>query len=158
MDQTIADAKVRAALIGLESRTQALFIYGVTALGVGLAMFFTGVPGDVEQYLGAVARGYFGGPLSVAGIALIAGSFVANEHRWAWWSALVGFSVFTIWAVAMATAYAIIAIERGVEFAWPWDVIDPEMGRLYITVFYQGVACLTLMHIVTLLRLGRPPR
>lgn len=157
MDQTTADRKVRNALIGLSSRTQALFIYGATALGVSLAMLSSGVPGDLEVAMGPTVRLWLGLPLLVAGLLIISGSFVANERRWAWWSAVVGFVLFTIWATTMAVAYAGIGLERGVDWALPWTQIDPESGRMYIPVFYQGVSMLTGMHVVTFIRLGRPP-
>lgn len=158
MDQTTANRKMRTALIGLESRTQAMFIYGVTAIGIGLAMFFTGVPSDLEAEYGPWVRAYLGFPLSVGGVLLVAGSFLANERRWAWWSGLIGFCIFTLWALTMAIVYVQIAARHGVQIQWPWDGVDPDSGRLYITVFYQGVMTLTGMHVVTLIKMGRPPR
>jgi len=158
MHKAEADRKVRNALIALESRTMALFIYGAIAVGVGLAMLLTGVPGDIEAEFGPRSRVILGVPLTYAGTLLIAGSFLANERRWAWWSALTGFILFCGWALAMAVAYAWIATTHGVDMTWPWREIAPDAGRLYITIFYQGIAVLTGMHAVTLLRLGRPPR
>lgn len=158
MDVDTADRKVRNAIIVLESRSMALFIYGAMAICVGLAMLFTGVPSDIERQFGSEARVVLGVPLAYAGALLIGGSFLANERRWAWWSALIGFTLFCSWAIAMAVAYAFIAVWHDVDMTWPWRDIPEDAGRLYITIFYQGVAVLTGMHAITLLRLGRPPR
>lgn len=158
MDQTTADHKVENAITGLQSRAMAFFIYGVTAFGVGLAMFFTGAPSDLEAAVGPEVRAWLGAPLLLAGIAIMAGSFVANEHRWAWWSALLGMCEFSLWAMVMAITYAWITIEHHVDYALPSEPIDTDSGRLYITVFYQGVMLIAGVQIWTLMRLGRPPK
>jgi hypothetical protein len=158
MDQTTADRKVDHALVGLSSRTQALFLYGATAIGVSLAMLFTGIPPEVESHFGPWARIYFGLPLLVAGILLCTGSFHANEYRWAWRVSFIGMLTFGLWSATMAVTYAAIAAARDVQFAWPWEIIEADSGRLYITILYQGLFLLSLMHTIVFMRLGLPDK
>lgn len=153
-----ADRKVDHALVGLSSRTQALFLYGATAIGVALAMLFTGIPSEVEAHYGGIARIYFGLPLLASGVLLCTGSFHATEYRWAWRVSFIGILVFGLWAAVMAVTYAAIASARGVEFAWPWEPIMADSGRLYITILYQGLTLLSLMHAIVFLRLGLPDK
>lgn len=158
MDQTSVDRKVSNALIGLQSRTMALFIYGAMALGTGLTMAVTGAPWGVENHFGTEIRLWLGLPLAVGGIFVIVGSFLANERRWAWWCALIGMAVFMLWALAMTISYTIAGLEQGFAAALPMSEIAQDRARAYVPVFYQGVMLLAGMHVVTFLRLGRPPR
>jgi hypothetical protein len=158
MDQQEVERKLNSALIGLESRTQALFIYGAMAFGTGLVMSLTGAPGTVEQHFGPMIRLALGGPLFIGGLLTITGSFLSNERRWSWWAAMIGMIIFTLWALAMTVAYTVAGLDAGFTMASPMQEIPLTKARAYVPVFYQGVMLLTGMHVVTFWRLGRPPR
>jgi hypothetical protein len=151
------ERKLRMAMIGLESRTQALFIYGALAFGTGLVMALTGAPYPVEHHFGTGIRIILGAPLFVGGILVMFGSFLANERRSAWWAAMVGMTTFTLWALAMTVSYTIAGFDQGFELAGFHTEIPADRARLYVPVFYQGVMWLAALHVVTFWRLGRPP-
>lgn len=158
MERIVADRRMRNALIGLESRTQALFAYGALALFVGVLMAVSGAPTAVEAKFGTLIRLELGIPLAIGGALVTVSSSLAGERRWAWWSALLGMILLTLWCLAMTVAYTIGGLDQGFVVAGPMTEIPIDRARAYVPFLYQGLMVLALLHVITFLRMGRPPR
>lgn len=158
------DPKVMRALrnaeIGLASRTQALTLYGLLGLQVGLAMLFFGAQHPLEEAFTVWARVVFGGMATIGGLLVFAGAAIGDRTQRGWAACLAGALILGAWGTLMAVAYAIATSKTGIHFSWPWDP-DPlpaEMGRLFVPALYQTLAILVGLHVVTLVKMGRPRR
>lgn len=144
----------REMLVWLTSRTIALTLYGVMGAEVGAATLFTGGPpiGDAWPWL----RVLIGLLAFIGGCLTVAGAIMGDRREPGWWCALVGTILLAAWMVVIGTGYAVFTIENGVTFSWPWHPVPTSLGRLYIPLLYQSILFLIMLHVITLLRLGRP--
>lgn len=145
-------------LIWLNSRTIAMTLYSLLGIEVGGAMIVAGGPTLIEQHWGPWSRVILGGLAILGGVLTMLGAILGDRTRRGWWTAIWGTSLMVVWAGAVCAGYAILTVQDGVVFAYPWQMIAPSYGRLYIPLLYQSIVLLILLHVITLLRLGRPPR
>jgi hypothetical protein len=158
-DPEVVEA-LRKTEVGLASRQQALMLYGLLGLQVGVIMLFTGAQPVVEDVYGVWSRVWLGVPATVAGILVCSGALL-NDRTWAgWWTSFIGANLLGAWGTLMALSYAAAATKTGVHFSYPWDpeVAPAETARLFVPFVYQTIAILTGLHVVTLHKLGRPRR
>lgn len=148
----------REILIWLNSRTMALTLYGFLGMQVGLATIFTGTTPLLEQDFGSMIRLLIGGMAVVGGLLTFAGSLKGDRTYCGWWATLLGSSMLCLWAITGFLALVKTAVDVGVGFSWPWIAIDPGLVRLSGVLFYESILWLILLHVITLLRLGQPPR
>jgi hypothetical protein len=144
----------REILVWLTSRTIALTLYGVMGAEVGAATLFTGGPliGDAWPWVRIV----IGILATIGGLLTIIGGILGDRTERGWWCALIGTSLMASWVGVVGTGYALSVIHTGVFFSWPWNPVPPSLGRLYIPLLYQSIMFLILLHVATLVRLGRP--
>ena len=155
-DAELLDEQIKRVTIGLASRIQALVIYGLTGIGIGLLMIATGGPSAIEDISGPVARIIFGTPVLIAGILTLLGSVNHATTLRAWWSAMIGTSLFCAWATAVAVMLIVAAAHEGVTVGPPWNAIPYHNVRPYAVVLFEGYSALLLLHAITLARLGKP--
>lgn len=158
-DPEVVDALHRAE-IGLASRHEALMLYGLLGVQVGLAMMFTGAQPPIESSFGLYARVWFGLAALIGGGLVSYGALAGDRTRRGWRACLVGAIIMGSWCTAMAITYTFAIIGSGVHFSWPWDPmpLGPEVGRLFVPFLYQTLALLVGLHVVTLVRMGPPKR
>lgn len=155
-DQALIDEALRRARIGLSSRLQALAIYGFLGVQVGIAMALTGTTIAVEDHFGPWARFWLGITALAGGGLTVIGALIGDRTRCGWWATFIGANVLGVWCSVMAVVYTIAAVVPGVAFGLPGEEIDPLGGRLFIPILYVHLAILLGLHVVTLIRLGRP--
>lgn len=144
----------REILVWLTSRTIALTLYGAMGTEVGAATLATGGPpiGDAWPWIRIIV-----GLLAfVGGLLTILGAIYGDRHEPGWWMALIGTTLMAGWMLIVGTGYALSVIETGVIFSWPWNPVPTTFARLYIPLLYQSILFLITLHIITLVRLGRP--
>jgi hypothetical protein len=154
------DEAIRRNSVALSSRLSALAIYGVTGILVGIFMALGGAPHLVEVRFGPDIRYLLGALAGVGGVLLAFGAIMDGGalNRRGWWISIIGVITFGLWAIVMAGTYGIIAGQAGFHIARPGVIVPVDAPRPYVPFLYQGFALLALLHVVTLLRLGRPPR
>lgn len=155
-DPEVAQA-LRRAQIGLQSRSLALAIYSALGIEVGSAMIFGGTLAIIESAIGPWARIPFGLVALFGGIAMLLGVLKGDRTPFGWWSALVGAITLVIWGFTLSTIYGIVLIQEGGTLAWPPTIpIDPTVPRLFVPFLYQNLGILLALHVITLIRMGRP--
>lgn len=148
----------RELLVWLNSRTVALTLYGLMGIEVGAATVATGAGPLLEDLFGTWIRLVIGGVAFVGGLLTFAGSLKGDRTYCGWWATLLGSFMLATWALGGCVSYAAVTAQTGIDFLWPWEPVSPDVGRLATPLFYQSILLLILLHVVTLLRLGRPDR
>lgn len=143
-------------LVWLTSRTIAMTLYGAMGIEVGAATLAAGGPPIVDDW--PVTRLIIGLLALIGGLLTVAGSLIGDRREPGWWVALAGTTLMASWMVVVGTAYFLITVRDGIVFSLPWQPVPPSLGRLYIPLLYQSILFLIVLHIVTLLRLGRPSK
>lgn len=152
----MSDTREREILIWLTSRLVALTLYGVMGIEVGAATLFAGGPPIADDQ--PAIRVSIGVLALVGGLLTVIGSYRSDREQWGWWLTLVGTVLMAGWMAVVGTSYFFVTMHEGILFGWPWDPVRPTLGRLYIPLLYQSIFFLIVLHIITLLRLGRPHR
>lgn len=148
----------KQAVVWLASRTTALAFYGLLGLEVGIAMMLGGAPATVEEHFGPWIRYALGAPATLGGILLLASVVMGDRTLRGWWSALAGTATMTMWGLAMSVTFVATALENGIELLGFNDVATLGVSRLYVPLVYHNLFLLLALHLVTIVRLGRPKR
>lgn len=148
----------REVRIWLTSRTIALALYGWMGIQVGLATMFTGAAAPLEDTTGPLVRVAIGGVALLGGLLTFIGSMVGDRTTGGWCVTLVGSMMLAVWALGGFIAFSIITVQIGVDITYPWRPIDPDLARLATPLFYESILLIILLHVITLIRLGRPSK
>lgn len=155
---TELEERSRELTIWLTSRSIALTLYGFLGLQVGLATMLTGTGPLLESQFGPAVRMMIGALAFVGGFLVFAGSIRGDRSRGGWVAALAGSITLAGWAAFGFIASVSVTISAGVDFALPWQGVDPDAARLATPALYESLFLLIMLHVITIIRLGRPKR
>lgn len=155
-------AQERAAhriVLELQNRAAMLATHGGILASVGLMMVLTGGPAPAEAWFGPWARLVYGGGALVGGIVLLVGVARGDDDRRGWAASLLGAAAACIWHLGLTATYVYAVLQEHHQLLAPGEPLGADViSRGYIPLVYLGYVMLTLIHAVTLARLGPPPR
>jgi hypothetical protein len=149
---------LRRIRLELANRHLLILIHGLLLFEIGIAMLLTGAPDFASEWFGPHARLWLGGGAIIPGAVVIVGAWLTDERRSGYWLQCVGLAGVGIWHSVMVALYGFYAFKSGVPILSFGEVNVPGSARLYIPLVYLNIMLLATVHLVTLLRLGRPPR
>lgn len=142
----------------LGNRHVLILIHGLLLFEVGIVMFLTGAPDFAGQWFGPHARLALGAGAAIPGLVLIIGAWLSDESSRGYWMQVGGLLGVVLWHMTMCVLYAAYAVKTGVPLLGFDELNRPGSARLYVPLIYANIFSLAMVHLVTLLRLGRPPR
>lgn len=157
-DLSTQDRAIERVKLELGNRHVLVMLQGLLILEVGIAMVLFGVPGFFSEWYGDHARLWFGFGAIIPGAILVYGVHVTDERRLGYYLQIIGLSGVVLWELAMAVSYAVLAWRTGFDVIPLWASDVENASRPYVSLVYLNILMLALVHLVTLLRLGKPPR
>lgn len=142
----------------LGNRHVLVLLHGLLLVEVGIAMVLFGTPDFFTEWYGGHARLIFGFGAIAPGATLILGSFISDEVRLGYYLQIFGLLGVITWEFAMAASYAVLAWTAGFDVIPLSDTTTINPSRPYVSLIYLNILSLATVHLVTLLRLGKPPR
>lgn len=159
MTTRAAERATRRVTLELENRAGMLCVHGGILLMIGLMMALTGAPAPTEDWFGPWSRLAMGGFAMASGAVLLWGVAAGDERKGGWLAMTLGTGGACWWHVGLTATYAYAAIVGRMEILAPGEPLSEAItSRGYIPLVYLGYVLLLMIHNVTLLRLGPPPR
>jgi hypothetical protein len=161
MDKTLpADARALERIkLELANRHVLILLHGLLLFEIGIVMILTGAPDFFGQWFGPHARLWLGGGAAIPGLLLIVGAWITDERERGYWLQVAAFVGVVVWHFTMSLFYGIYAFKSGaVHVLGLNDVNQAGSARPYVPLVYTNILLLAMVHLVTLIRLGRPPR
>lgn len=157
--QRVAERAQHRIVLELQNRIGMLCVHGGILLMIGLMMILTGAPAPAEDWWGPWARLLLGGLALAAGGTLLVGVAVSDETRGGWLAMVFGTLTACLWHVGLTLTYTYAAATEKMQILAPGEPLSEAVtSRGYIPLVYLGYVLLVLIHHVTLVRLGPPPR
>lgn len=146
-------------VLELQNRIGMMCVHGGILLMIGMMMILTGAPAPAEGWWGPYARLVLGGAAMIGGSVLLIGTARGDDSWWGWAMMTIGSALAAAWHVGLTATYTYAAAtERMVILAVGETLGETVTSRGYIPLVYLGYVLLVLIHCVTLVRLGPPPR
>jgi len=146
-------------VLELQNRIGMLCVHGGILLMIGMMMILTGAPAPAEDWWGPTARLALGGAAMIGGAVLLVGTALGDDSRRGWSMMVVGSVLAGLWHLGLTFTYAYAAATARMEILSPGEPLSEAVtSRGYIPLVYFGYVLLVLIHSITLVRLGPPPR
>lgn len=157
MDTLQEDAAIER--VRLELATRKLMVMSLASIGVwvGITVILYGAPNFIETWFSPWSRYAVGGAAFGFGLTTSLAGLGSDRTRVGWWFQVIGLSGLTLWYVAMAASYVILATHQGLDLLGPGEPLHEGVtGRAYVPMVYGGLATMTAIPLLTMFSLGRP--
>lgn len=146
-------------VLELQNRIGMLCVHGGILLMIGMMMILTGAPAPTEGWWGPWSRLVLGGAAMAGGMTLLVGTARSDDSWGGWMMMTVGSALGALWHVGLTATYSYAATTEKMQILSPGEPLSEAVtSRGYIPLVYLGYVLLVLIHFVTLVRLGPPPR
>lgn len=151
---------VERVRLELVTRRMSIQLLGVMTTLVGAVTMMTGAPSFIEDAFSPWSRVLLGALAFLPGLLVaIGGSF--DDRRWCvWWLQVFGLLGVAAWFALMCGTYVWYTFDVvGIDFLKIGQPLaSHDQGRAYVPLIYLVLFTMTLVPLITMLRIGQPEK
>jgi hypothetical protein len=145
--------------IELATRKLIVMMLGVMTVLVGAVTIMTGAPAFIEDVFSPWSRVVLGALAFIPGLIVAITNTFNDRTRCIWWLQLFGLSGIAAWFAFMCGSYTWYTLAQGITFVRIGQPLDSEQaGRAYVPLIYLVLLIMSLIPLITMIRVGRPTR